>query len=140
MRARLAEIERQRVSVASTSLAPPGYRASSTVGTLRAAFESAGGNASVLPRPISLPAPFNIDYNLATWEGSSTAYLTCNLALRGAEYIGMCTPMEVVCTPNGTNDTRPYNCTRSASNTTVPGTIRDAGYRCALPCHLICVM
>lgn len=69
-----------------------------------------------------------MDYNLATWDGNSTAYLTCNLGLRGPEYQGRCVPMPVTCTANPV-DSKPYNCSRLSESSVVSGNISNAEYR-----------
>lgn len=92
---------------------------------VKAAFS--GATASSLPDAPSL-GPLSVDYNLATWEGNSTAYLTCNLDLRGPEYQGRCVSMPVTCTANPV-DSRPYNCSRLSDGSVVSGNISNAEYR-----------
>jgi hypothetical protein len=92
---------------------------------VKAAFT--GATASSLPDAPSL-GPLAVDYNLATWDGNSTAYLTCNLPLRGPEYLGRCVPMPVACTLNPV-DSKPYNCSRLSDASVVTGNISNADYR-----------
>lgn len=99
---------------------------------VRAAFAAANATASFLPAAPALGA-LAVDYNLAVWEGNTTAYLTCNLDIRGPEYLGTCVDMPVTCAANtAASDARPYNCTRLSDGGVVAGNISDASYRCVL--------
>jgi len=69
-----------------------------------------------------------VTYNLAAWEGSTTAYLTCNLDMRGPEYQGRCVALPVSCKAQSV-DSQPYNCTKLADGSLVPGNISIAAYR-----------
>ncbi|WIA39913.1 hypothetical protein OEZ86_013355 [Tetradesmus obliquus] len=135
--ARINEIKQQQDSVAAVSISgPDGITA--TVGQVVAAFQAAGATTAWLPAAPAVGPPLSVaDYNLATWDGNTTAYLSCNLDIRGPEYLGMCTDMPVTCASQ-TNDTAPYSCARVGDNSTVPGTIRNSTYReqCELPCDM----
>lgn len=126
--ARINEIKQQQDSVAAVSISgPDGITA--TVGQVVAAFQAAGASTAWLPAAPAVGPPLSVaDYNLATWDGNTTAYLSCNLDIRGPEYLGMCTDMPVTCASQ-TNDTAPYSCARVEDNSTVPGTIRNSTYR-----------
>lgn len=52
-----------------------------------------------------------IEYNQVTWSGGADAYLTCNLEVRGPEYIGAC-QQSIEC--SRPNNTVPYECTASS--------------------------
>jgi hypothetical protein len=97
---------------------------------VRNVFTAANATASVLPAAPAL-GTLAVDYNLAVWGGNTTAYLTCNLDIRGPEYLGTCADMPVTCAANAV-DARPYNCTRVSDGTGIFGNISDASYRCAL--------
>jgi hypothetical protein len=115
--------------VAAVSVSGPDG-ATATVGQVVAAFQAAGATAAWLPAAPAIGPPIAVaDYNLATWDGKTTAYLSCNLDLRGPEYLGTCIDMPVTCAAQ-TNDTAPYSCMRAADNSTVPGSIRNSTYRC----------
>eukprot|EP00883_Tetradesmus_obliquus_P001212 jgi/Sobl393_1/11292/SZX78320.1 len=135
--ARINEIKQQQDSVAAVSISgPDGITA--TVGQVVAALQAAGATTAWLPAAPAVGPPLSVaDYNLATWDGNTTAYLSCNLDIRGPEYLGMCTDMPVTCASQ-TNDTAPYSCARVGDNSTVPGTIRNSTYReqCELPCDM----
>jgi hypothetical protein len=94
---------------------------------VRAAFAAAGANTTWLPAAPAV-SPLAVDYNLATWDGNTTAYLTCNLNIRGPEYLGSCASLPVTCTSNAA-DSAPYNCTRVSDGTPVAGNISSATYR-----------
>lgn len=94
---------------------------------MRAAFAAAGANTTWLPAAPAL-GPLAVDYNLATWGGNTTAYLTCNLDIRGPEYLGRCVAMPVSCTSNPV-DSRPYNCTKLDDSSVILGSISNATYR-----------
>jgi hypothetical protein len=126
--ARIAEIKTQQDSVAAVSITGPDGT-TATVGQVLAAFQAAGATTAWLPAAPAVGSPVAIaDYNLATWDGNTTAYLSCNLELRGPEYLGTCTDMPVTCAGQ-TNDTAPYACTRIEDNSTVSGSIRNSTYR-----------
>jgi hypothetical protein len=126
--ARIAEIKTQQDSVAAVSITGPDGT-TATVGQVLAAFRAAGATTAWLPAAPALGSPVVIaDYNLATWDGNTTAYLSCNLELRGPEYLGTCTDMPVTCASQS-NDTAPYACTRIEDNSTVPGSVRNSTYR-----------
>lgn len=125
--ARIAEIAAQQASVRQISIQGPN-KLTATIGDITAAFAAAGANTTVLPAAPGL-GQFAIDYNLAQWDGNTTAYLTCNLDIRGPEYLGTCVDLPVTCTTNTGSDTNPYNCTNLSDGTSVPGSIRNVSYR-----------
>jgi hypothetical protein len=129
-RARIAEIAAQQADIAALTINGPAEQ-SATVGQVVAAFTAAGANTTWLPAAPALGVSDRpvTDYNLATWSGNATAYLTCNLGVRGPEYLGRCLPMPVSCTASVV-DGAPYVCTRLGTNTTVPGSLANATYRC----------
>lgn len=94
---------------------------------VRSAFTTAGANATWLPSAQTLGV-VAVNYNLAEWNGNTTAYLTCNLNIRGPEYLGTCADMPVACVAT-TVDAQPYNCSRLSNGLTVAGNISNAGYR-----------
>lgn len=104
---------------------------------VRAAFTAANVTASFLPAAPALGG-LAVDYNLAVWDGNTTAYLTCNLDIRGPEYVGTCMDMPVTCAANAV-DARPYNCTRLSDGAGVAGNISDASYRCVLRRPIPCL-
>jgi hypothetical protein len=124
-RARITEIAAQQASVAALSIVGPDQTA--TVGQLQAAFTAAGANNTFVPAASAITL-LAVDYNLATWEGNTTAYLSCNLAVRGPEYLGRCVDMPVTC-GSTTIDAQPYNCSSLADGSVVAGNISDASYR-----------
>jgi hypothetical protein len=97
------------------------------VGQVQAAFTAAGANSTFLPAAPAV-GPLAVDYNLAVWEGNTTAYLGCNLEVRGPEYQGRCAGMPVTCQPL-TIDSRPYNCTSLTDGSVISGNISNANYR-----------
>lgn len=134
--ARIAEIATQQANVLQISIQSPDST-NATISDIVDAFKAAGASTTTLPASPSL-GPFALDYNLAQWGGNTTAYLTCNLDVRGPEYLGACVDLPVTCTNNPGSDTRPYNCTKVADNSTVPGTIRNITYRLVMalyPCR-----
>eukprot|EP00210_Caulerpa_lentillifera_P005376 g5138.t1 len=54
--------------------------------------------------------PAFVEYNQVTWNGGEDTYLTCNLQIRGPEYIGQCTD-SISCTRE--SNTVPYECSAS---------------------------
>jgi hypothetical protein len=104
-----------------------------------AAFQAAGANATWLPPAPALSAVGVDDYNLASWGGNVTAFLTCSLDTRGPEFLGSCQPMPVACavqTPASSDV--PYACTRASDGSNVTGSLANATYRqeCELPCDV----
>lgn len=128
--ARVAEIGVQQANVSGISMAGPNST-TTTIAAITAAFKSAGANTTVLPASTDINQ-FAVDYNLASWDGNTTAYLTCNLDIRGPDYVGKCTDLPVQCVVNPGSDTNPYNCTRFSDNSTVAGSIRNVTYRWVL--------
>lgn len=125
--ARIDEIATQQANVSGRSITGPSGTTAS-VGQVKAAFEAAGATTTQLPA-FSDVGTLGVDYNLATWDGNTIAYLTCNLDIRGPEYLGTCTDMPVTCTGTITSDTVPYNCTKASNGTVVEGSIRNSTYR-----------
>jgi hypothetical protein len=131
--ARLAEIAAQQARVGSFLLKGP-LQVNLTVAGVQAAFQAANATAARVPAIEKVQGGINITYNLAKWEGNTTAYLECNLGVRGPDYVGRCEALPVTCVSTS-NDSVPYTCTKPDS-TTVPGNISSSTYReqCELPC------
>jgi hypothetical protein len=131
--ARLAEIAAQQARVASFLLKGP-LSTNLTVAAVQAAFQAANATSSRVPAIEKVRGGINITYNLAKWDGNTTAYLECNLPVRGPDYVGRCEALPVTCVSTS-NDSVPYTCTK-ADGTTVPGNISSSTYReqCELPC------
>lgn len=125
-RARITEIAAQQASVAALSISGPNAT-TATVGQVKAAFAAAGANSTYLPAAPAV-GPLAVTYNLATWDGNTTAYLGCNLDIRGPEYVGWCAAMPVTCEALAV-DSKPYNCTSLADRSVIAGNISNAGYR-----------
>jgi hypothetical protein len=132
--ARLAEIAAQRARVSAYTITGP-KAVNMTIANVLAAYQAAGGSAKVVPSADFISGTLNYTYNLATWNGNTTAYMTCNLPVRGPEYEGVCQDMPVTCLVNANTDERPYNCTKP-DGSTVPGNVSSSSYRegCELPC------
>ncbi|KXZ51016.1 hypothetical protein GPECTOR_14g257 [Gonium pectorale] len=141
--ARIAEVQEQIADVRAIGLPPPvaTYQnltfPSTTVGALYDAFLGAGASTTSLPSPknASLGA-FAVSYNLVDWAGNTTAYMRCDLADRGPEYVGECVAMNNTCIAT-TNDTVPYNCTDLTNGgAVIPGSLANSSYRttCETPC------
>jgi len=58
--------------------------------------------------------PTFIDYNQVVWDGGPECYMTCNLQVRGPEYLGQCVD-RITCTRE--NNTIPYECNSSTGLT-----------------------
>lgn len=58
--------------------------------------------------------PTFIEYNQVVWEGGPESYLTCNLQVRGPEYLGECFD-RITCTRD--NNTIPYECNSTSGLT-----------------------
>ena len=82
--------------------------------------------------------PIKKAYNLVSWEGSATAYMTCNLGSRAPEYSGRCAAAaNVTCRQQSGNATMPYLCTDLKTGIPGPGDdLSDPAYRltCSVPC------
>jgi hypothetical protein len=130
VQARIVELAAQEADVAAISITGPDSR-KATIAQVRSAFQSAGGNTTWLPAAPALGSLLAVDYNLATWSGNTTAYMTCNLAIRGPEYLGTCSDMPVSCAVNSsdTSGMYPYKCNRVSDNGTVAGSISNSSYR-----------
>ena len=124
--------------VAAIVLHPPGAALQATVGSIVAAFAASGANTTWLP-PANAAGlgGLAVPYNLVTWPGGQYEFVSCDLARRGAEYVGTCAPKTVTCAPSSV-DGVPYACTLLADNSTVAGNLSSSAYReaCELPCDL----
>ena len=85
--------------------------------------------------------PLRTDYNLVTWLGNTTAYMICDLPMRGPTYVGTCQDLTNTCTQTTTGDASvPWTCTHLIDgvdqNVTVKGSLADEAYRadCEAPC------
>ena len=134
VQSRLAEIAAQRARVSAYSIKGP-RDITMAIAEVLSAYQTAGGSAKVVPSTDLISGALNYTYNLATWDGNTTAYMTCKLPVRGPEYEGVCQDTPVTCLINANTDERPYNCTKP-DGTTVPGNVSDSSYRegCELPC------
>jgi hypothetical protein len=124
--ARVTEVQGQAAEVAAIVLPAP--LGNITLARLVEVFTGAGANASYLP-PQAAPAlaPLNFTYDLATWQGNTTAYMQCSLDSRAPAYIGTCQPQNVTCASTS-SDTTPYNCTDLAGQR-IAGNLSVVAYR-----------
>jgi hypothetical protein len=127
--ARVAEVQGQAAEAAAIVLPAP--LGSITLGRLVELFAAAAANASYLPHQADPAlAPLNFTYDLATWQGNTTAYMQCSLDSRAPAYIGTCQLQNMTCVSTS-NDTTPYNCTDLAGQR-IAGNLSVVAYRWGL--------
>eukprot|EP00798_Chlamydomonas_sp_ICE-L_P027239 gene27239-2493_t len=140
--ARLAEMAFQEGEVNSTTIQAPAFADSYPVLTVKEIldlYESAGATSGILPHPSSTSmGVLATDYNLATWDGNTTAYTDCDLAVRAPEYLGSCTSKNVTCNVSSDASSQPFNCTQLPGGETVVGDLSVASNRtvCEQPCEM----
>jgi hypothetical protein len=125
--ARITEVRGQAAEAAT--IVVPAPLGNVTLSKILAAFTAAGASRTFLPEQTTPTlAPLNFTYDLATWQGNTTAYMQCSLDARGAQFIGTCVAQNVTCAVTS-NDTTPYNCTNVASGSAIAGNISVVAYR-----------
>ncbi len=75
-----------------------------------------------------------VNYDFIVWPGNTTAYLYCDLPLRGPQYVGTCISMDSLTCVASNNVSNPFACTNATS--VIAGNISDTSYRlaCEIPC------
>lgn len=125
--ARITEVRGQAAEAAA--IVVPAPLGNTTLANILSAFTAAGASRTFLPQQTAPAlAPLNFTYDLATWQGNTTAYMQCALDARGAQFIGTCVAQNVTCAVTA-NDTTPYNCTDVASGSAIAGNISVVAYR-----------